>query len=92
VLEVGNKIKELKRTHEWFLELASHSPAMHEHLKYDILTVKHGIQMAGLFLNAHQNSTLMPLVQEDKSLIHFLVLHEKHEEYQIKVHNACFAF
>jgi hypothetical protein len=75
VLEVGNKIKELKRTHEWFLELASHSPAMHE-----------------LFLNAHQNSTLMPLVQEDKSLIHFLVLHEKHEEYQIKVHNACFAF
>jgi hypothetical protein len=46
VLEVGNKIKELKRTHEWFLELASHSPAMHEHLKYDILTVKHGIQMA----------------------------------------------
>jgi hypothetical protein len=42
VLEVGNKIKELKRTHEWFLELASHSPAMHEHLKYDILTVKHG--------------------------------------------------
>jgi hypothetical protein len=38
VLEVGNKIKELKRTHEWFLELASHSPAMHEHLKYDILT------------------------------------------------------
>jgi hypothetical protein len=29
VLEVGNKIKELKRTHEWFLVLASHSPAMH---------------------------------------------------------------
>jgi hypothetical protein len=49
VLEVGNKIKELKRTHEWFLELASHSPAMHEHLKYDILTVKHGIQIRSPF-------------------------------------------
>jgi hypothetical protein len=42
----------------------------------------------GLFLNAHQNSTLMPLVQEDKSLIHFLVLHEKHEEYQISTKNT----
>jgi hypothetical protein len=27
----------------------------------------------------------MPLVQEDKSLIHFLVLHEKHEEYQAEL-------
>jgi hypothetical protein len=39
-----------------------------------------------------QNPTLIPLVQNNRSPIHFLVLHEKHGESQIKVHNAYFAF
>jgi hypothetical protein len=46
VLEVGDKVQELKKTHKWFLELASHSPEMHEQLRHDILDVKHEIQMA----------------------------------------------
>jgi hypothetical protein len=33
-----------------------------------------------LFLNAHQNPTLMPLVQNDRGPIHFLVLHEKYAD------------
>jgi hypothetical protein len=33
-----------------------------------------------LFLNAHQNPTLMPLVQNDRGPIHFLVLHEKSQK------------
>jgi hypothetical protein len=48
----------------------------YEQLKRDILAVKHEIQVAeesqvklkkGLFLNAHQNPTLMPLNQNDRS-------------------------
>jgi 23S rRNA A1618 N6-methylase RlmF len=46
VLEVGDKVKKLKKTHEWFLDLASRSPEMREQLKHDILTVKHEIQVA----------------------------------------------
>jgi hypothetical protein len=37
--------KELKKTHEWFLELASLSPEMREQLRHDILAVKHEIQV-----------------------------------------------
>jgi hypothetical protein len=44
VLEVGDKVQELKKTHKWFLELASHSPEIHEQLRHDILDVKHEIQ------------------------------------------------
>jgi hypothetical protein len=43
----------------------------------------------------NQNPTLIPLVQNYRGPIHFLVLHEKyekHEECQIKNHNAYFVF
>jgi hypothetical protein len=39
VLEIDDKVKELKKTHEWFLELASLSPEMREQLRHDILAV-----------------------------------------------------
>jgi hypothetical protein len=34
VLEIDDKVKELKKTHEWFLELASLSPEMREQLRH----------------------------------------------------------
>jgi hypothetical protein len=34
VLEVGDKVQELKKTHKWFLELASHSPEMYVPYKW----------------------------------------------------------
>jgi hypothetical protein len=36
ILEVSDKVSELKKTHKWFLDLASHSPAMREQLEHDI--------------------------------------------------------
>jgi hypothetical protein len=36
VLEVGDKVKKLGRTHKWLLSLASRSSEMHEQLKHDI--------------------------------------------------------
>jgi hypothetical protein len=46
VLEVSDKVSELKKTHKWFLDLASHSPVMREQLEHDISTIKHEIQVA----------------------------------------------
>jgi hypothetical protein len=40
VLEVGDKVKKLKKTHEWFLDLASRSVEMREQLKHDISAIK----------------------------------------------------
>jgi hypothetical protein len=37
---------ELKKTHKWFLDLASHSPAMREQLEHDISTIEYEIQVA----------------------------------------------
>jgi hypothetical protein len=46
VLEVSDKVSELKKTHKWFLDLASHSPAMREQLEHDISTIEYEIQVA----------------------------------------------
>jgi hypothetical protein len=46
ILEVSDKVSELKKTHKWFLDLASHSPVMREQLEHDISTIKHEIQVA----------------------------------------------
>jgi 23S rRNA A1618 N6-methylase RlmF len=46
VLEVGDKVKKLGRTHKWLLSLASRSSEMHEQLKHDISAIEHGIQVA----------------------------------------------
>jgi hypothetical protein len=45
-------------------------------------------------LEVNENGTKAMKTGGTKTLysFHFLVLHEKHEEYQIKVHDACFAF
>jgi hypothetical protein len=44
VLEVGDKVKELKKTHKVFLNLASRSSEMYKQLKHDILAIEHEIQ------------------------------------------------
>jgi hypothetical protein len=46
VLEIDDKVKELKRTHKWFLDLASRSSKMRDQLRHDILTIRHEIQVA----------------------------------------------
>jgi uncharacterized protein with PhoU and TrkA domain len=46
VLEVGDKVKKLKKTHEWFLDLASRSVEMREQLKHDISAIEREIQVA----------------------------------------------
>ncbi|VVH63126.1 hypothetical protein BSPWISOX_2656, partial [uncultured Gammaproteobacteria bacterium] len=45
VLEIDDKVKELKKTHERFLELASRSK-MREQLKHDISAIEYEIQVA----------------------------------------------
>jgi hypothetical protein len=45
-VQIDDKVKELKKTHEWFLELASLSPEMREQLRHDISAIEHGIQVA----------------------------------------------
>ncbi|VVH64982.1 hypothetical protein BSPLISOX_1104, partial [uncultured Gammaproteobacteria bacterium] len=46
VLEVGDKVKKLGRTHKWLLSLASRSSEMHEQLKHDISAIEHEIRVA----------------------------------------------
>ncbi|VVH65482.1 hypothetical protein BSPLISOX_1238, partial [uncultured Gammaproteobacteria bacterium] len=46
VLEIDDKVKELKKTHEWFLELASLSPEMREQLEHDISAIEREIRVA----------------------------------------------
>jgi hypothetical protein len=50
VLEVGDKVKKLGRTHKWLLSLASRSSEMHEQLKHDISAIEHEIRVAELRL------------------------------------------
>jgi hypothetical protein len=39
-LEIDDKVKELKKTHEWFLELASLSPEMREQLEHMLIKIQ----------------------------------------------------
>jgi 23S rRNA A1618 N6-methylase RlmF len=49
VLEVGDKVKKLGRTHKWLLSLASRSSEMYEQLKHDISAIEHEIRVANVF-------------------------------------------
>jgi hypothetical protein len=59
VLEVGDKVKKLGRTHKWLLSLASRSSEMHEQLKHDKYGLSHGLLCSSQVLSFNVSNKIL---------------------------------